>query len=95
MNANGGINGRPLQLVEYDDKSDVPTAIANINKLIQEDKVFATIGPFAQYMQEPARQIAEQTKTPMVGDGPATLDPARRDAVSVERHDCRRSATSG
>jgi branched-chain amino acid transport system substrate-binding protein len=74
VNANGGINGRPLELIEYDDASDVPTAIANINKLIQEDQVFATIGPFAQFMQEPARQIAEQTQTPMVGDGPATLE---------------------
>ena len=73
VNANGGIGGRPLQLIEYDDKSDVPTAIANINKLIQQDQVFATIGPFAQFMMEPARQIAEQTQTPMVGDGPATL----------------------
>jgi branched-chain amino acid transport system substrate-binding protein len=74
VNANGGINGRPLELIQYDDASDVPTAIANINKLIQEDQVFATIGPFAQFMQEPARQIAEQTQTPMVGAGPATLD---------------------
>jgi branched-chain amino acid transport system substrate-binding protein len=74
INAKGGINGRPLQLVEYDDKSDVPTAIANINKMIEQDKVFATIGPFAQYMQEPARQIAEQQHIPMVGTGPATLD---------------------
>jgi branched-chain amino acid transport system substrate-binding protein len=74
INANGGINGRPIQIVEYDDASEVPNAIANINKMIQEDKVFMTIGPFAQYMQEPARQIAEQTQTPMVGGGPATLD---------------------
>ena len=41
--------------------------------MVQEDKVFATIGPFAQYNQEPARQIAEQAKVPMVGGGPATL----------------------
>lgn len=74
INANGGVNGRPLEVIEYDDKSDVPTAIANINKLIQQDKVVATIGPFAQFMQEPARQIAEQTKTPMVGPGPATIE---------------------
>lgn len=74
VNANGGINGRPIQIVEYDDASEVPNAIANINKMIQEDKVFMTIGPFAQYMQEAARQIAEQTQTPMVGGGPATLD---------------------
>lgn len=73
-NQNGGINGRPLQLIEYDDKSDVPTLIANLNKLIQQDKVFATVGPFVQYGQEPARGIAEQNKVPMVGDGPATLD---------------------
>ena len=74
VNQNGGVNGRPLQLVEYDDKSDVPTLVANLNKLILQDKVFATVGPFVQYGQEPARQIAEQNKVPMVGDGPATLD---------------------
>jgi len=74
VNANGGINGRPLEIVEYDDASEVPNAITNVNMMIQEDKVFMTIGPFAQYMQEPARQIAEQTQTPMVGSGPATLE---------------------
>ena len=74
VNANGGINGRPLEIVMLDDKSDVPAAIANLNKMIQEDKVAATIGPFAQFMQEPARGIAEQTQTPMVGMGPATLE---------------------
>jgi branched-chain amino acid transport system substrate-binding protein len=73
VNASGGINNRPLELVEYDDKSDVPTLVANLNKLIQQDKVFATIGPFIQYGQEAARQIAEQTQTPMVGNGPATV----------------------
>jgi branched-chain amino acid transport system substrate-binding protein len=74
VNANGGINGRPLEIVMLDDKSDVPAGIANLNKLIQEDKVAATVGPFAQFMQEPARGIAEQTGTPMVGMGPATLE---------------------
>jgi len=74
VNQNGGINGRPLELISYDDKSDVPTLIANLNKLIQQDKVFATVGPFVQYGQEPARQLAEQNKVPMVGNGPATLE---------------------
>lgn len=74
VNAAGGINGRPLQLIMLDDKSDVPAAIANLNKLIQEDKVAATVGPFAQFIQEPARALAEQTGTPMVGMGPATLE---------------------
>ena len=73
FNSKGGVFGKKLKLIQYDDRSDVPTAIANIRKLIQQDKVFATVGPFAQFMQEPARQIAEQMKVPMVGDGPATL----------------------
>jgi len=74
VNANGGVDGRPIEIIEYDDASEVPNAIANINKMIQEDNVFMTIGPFAQYMQEPARQIAEQEQVPMVGGGPATIE---------------------
>lgn len=74
VNANGGVNGRPLQIIEYDDKTDVAQAVANLNKLIQQDKVFATIGPWAQQMQAAARQIAEQYKVPAVLNGPATID---------------------
>jgi len=74
VNANGGINGRPIEIIQYDDASEVPNAITNINKMIQEDGVFMTVGPFAQYMQEPARQIAEQMQVPMSGGGPATLE---------------------
>jgi branched-chain amino acid transport system substrate-binding protein len=71
INANGGINGRPIELIEIDDKSDVAQAQANVTKLIEEDKVFATIGPFSQFMQ--ARSLAEETKTPTVFPGPATM----------------------
>ena len=39
-------------MVVYDDQSDVSTGIAVINKLIEQDKVFATIGPFEQSSQE-------------------------------------------
>jgi hypothetical protein len=66
VNQNGGINGRPLGLVENDDKSDVPTLIANLSKFIQQDKVFATVGPFISTAGA-ARQVAEQNKVPMVG----------------------------
>jgi branched-chain amino acid transport system substrate-binding protein len=71
INANGGINGRPIELIEIDDKSDNAQAQANVTKLIEEDKVLATIGPFAQFNQ--ARTLAEETQTPTVFPGPATL----------------------
>jgi branched-chain amino acid transport system substrate-binding protein len=73
INNNGGINGRPLKVIEMDDKSDVPTALANLAKMIESDKVVATIGPCVQYIQDPARGIAEKYQTPMVGAGPAVL----------------------
>lgn len=80
INANGGINGRPLELVEYDDKSEAANVVANLTKLIQDDKVAATIGPFGQAFQETARQLAEQNEVPMVGNGPATLKELTADA---------------
>ena len=74
VNENGGINGRPLEVMEYDDKTEVPNLVANLTKLIQEDKVFGIIGPFIQFGQEAARAVTEQAQIPHVGMGPATLD---------------------
>jgi branched-chain amino acid transport system substrate-binding protein len=41
VNAEGGINGQKIELVSLDDKSDVPLAIENANKLISDPKVVA------------------------------------------------------
>lgn len=74
VNSMGGINGRPLEIIELDDASEIPNAVAILHRLIEDEGVVATIGPFAQFMQEAARGIAERTGTPMVGSGPATLE---------------------
>jgi branched-chain amino acid transport system substrate-binding protein len=71
INANGGINGRPIDLIEVDDKSDVAQAQANVTKMIEQDKVLATIGPFAQFAQ--ARTLVEESQIPTVFPGPATM----------------------
>ena len=71
INANGGINGRPIELLEVDDKSDVAQAQANVTKMIEQDKVLATIGPFAQFAQ--ARTLVEESQIPTVFPGPATM----------------------
>lgn len=45
VNARGGINGRPLQLIKYDDEADPTKAVNAATRLISEDKVpaaFAT-----------------------------------------------------
>ena len=45
VNKDGGINGRPLELVFYDTALDVQKTINSVNKLIKKDKVLAIIGP--------------------------------------------------
>lgn len=44
VNAKGGISGRKIKLVSYDDKFDPKLAAENTRKLIEEDKVFALFG---------------------------------------------------
>lgn len=44
VNARGGIAGRKIKLVSYDDKFDAKLAAENTRKLLEEDKVFALFG---------------------------------------------------
>src|SRR6266851_142355 len=45
FNAKGGIKGRPIQIVIYDDGLVPARAQSNVRRLIDEDKVVALIGP--------------------------------------------------
>src|SRR5437868_6352203 len=54
VNAKGGLLGRPLELVVYDDQS-APANVPNIyTKLIQVDKVDLLMGPYATNFVAPA-----------------------------------------
>ena len=44
INADGGINGHPLEVLVEDDASDVDQAVAATTKLIEQDEVLAIIG---------------------------------------------------
>ena len=41
VNANGGVHGRTIRIITYDDKYDPPQCLANTQKLIIDDNVFA------------------------------------------------------
>jgi len=45
VNKKGGVNGRKLELVSVNDGYEPDRSIAMTKKLIEEDKVFALIGP--------------------------------------------------
>ncbi len=74
INSTGGINGRPVELLIEDDKSEVTSMTAAMTKLIEEDGIEYFVGPFIQYGQEAGRQICEDAEIPMVGAGPVSLE---------------------
>ena len=62
INAKGGLLGRPVKLVYYDDKSSPAEVPAIYTKLLDIDKVDLVIGPYATAQIAPAMPIVFATK---------------------------------
>jgi branched-chain amino acid transport system substrate-binding protein len=45
INAAGGVNGHPLDVIVYDTKSDTTECVTLVKRLLDQDKVVAVIGP--------------------------------------------------
>lgn len=76
INAEGGVNGRPLQLVIADDEGDPTKAAIIAKKFIESDKVVAIIGPTRTDTGMAAKPIIEQMKVPTfmcVGGDPVIM----------------------
>lgn len=67
VNARGGVQGRKLKLVSRDDGYEPDRAIAETKKLIDEDKVFALIGPVGTPTAAAAQPIATAAHVPFIG----------------------------
>ncbi len=76
INAAGGILGRRVELVYYDDKSSPDESIQAVTKMIDSDKVAAIIGSVHSGNIQVAGDIIEEAKVPMIGAGasPSWLD---------------------
>src|SRR5262245_46614118 len=57
VNAKGGLLGRPVQLIHYDDQSNPANVPGIYTKLITVDKVDLTLGPYATNMIAPAMPV--------------------------------------
>ena len=66
-NSDGGVNGRRIELISYNDGYEPETAIANTQKLIDEDKVFALIGEVGTPTSKAAQPIATAQGVPFLG----------------------------
>jgi len=85
-NKAGGVKGRTLELISADDGYEPTKSIAAAKKLIDEDKVFALIGPVGTPTSAAVEPIAAEAGVPFIGPftGVEFLrDPAKAHVVNV------------
>src|SRR5262245_32452051 len=66
-NATGGVHGRKLDLVSYNDGYEPEMAIANTKRLIDDDKVFALIGEVGTPTSKAVQPITTEQGVPFIG----------------------------
>lgn len=71
INAAGGINGHPLEIVIEDTKSDEGQAVLLTKKLIEKDKVVAIVGPSTSGESMAVVPIAEKENIPLIANAAA------------------------
>jgi branched-chain amino acid transport system substrate-binding protein len=66
VNDRGGVLGRKLELVVYDDGSDPTAAVSLYEQLITQDKVDLVLGPYASNISEAVADVSEKYRMAMV-----------------------------
>jgi branched-chain amino acid transport system substrate-binding protein len=67
VNARGGLLGRPVKLVHYDDQTNPATVPGIYTKLLDIDKVDLIIGAYGTNLLAPAMPVAMQRKKVLIG----------------------------
>ncbi len=69
QNARGGLLGKKMKVVLLDDKSDKQTSIKLFEKLITQDKVDLTLGPYSSGITDAVANVLERYKYPTLAPG--------------------------
>lgn len=86
VNENGGIHGRKIKIIAYDDEYDPPLCVANTQKLIIKDQVFALFCYVGTPTTVKIIPIIEEAKIPLVGmftGANALREPLNRYLINV------------
>jgi branched-chain amino acid transport system substrate-binding protein len=85
INAAGGLDGKEIQLIKYDNKSEPAEATTLATKLMTQDNVLAVLGPATSGAFKSTIPIAEKNKI-AVASGSATADDVTVDANGVKEY---------
>ncbi|MBN1516326.1 ABC transporter substrate-binding protein [Candidatus Sumerlaeota bacterium] len=67
VNKHGGVHGRMIKLISYDDGYEPDKAIENTKRLVEEDNIFALIGEVGTPTSKAVVPIAEKAGCPFFG----------------------------
>ncbi len=82
INASGGINGRPIELIIKDDQNDAETALKVDQELIEKG-VVAIIGHATSTMTKAALPLVNKSKTLMISPTASTIELSGKDDFLV------------
>ena len=80
VNASGGVNGRKLKLITYDDELKPAKSVANAKLLVERDNVLAMVGNVGHATNMSAYEYSSTKKVPTIGAlsiSDLTSNPAR------------------
>jgi branched-chain amino acid transport system substrate-binding protein len=83
-NDNGGVNGRQIEILDEDDKGEVPVGIAALKKLTSQTPVVGISGLGGSSIQEAALPTLQRESMPLVGPQSlvkATLTPELHESI--------------
>jgi len=80
VNAGGGIYGRQVELVNAEYSEDGELTLANAERMIKQDDVFALVNPFTVRVEKGMTALSERERIPLVG--PFTLFPESSQALN-------------
>jgi branched-chain amino acid transport system substrate-binding protein len=66
VNDNGGVNGRKVRLISYDDSSNPATAVEQTRKLVETDKVLLMFGSFGTPSNLATRNYLNERRIPQI-----------------------------
>jgi branched-chain amino acid transport system substrate-binding protein len=67
VNSHGGVQGRPVKVIQIDDGGDPGKHAAAVRRLIREDKVVAFIGNIAPFTMSAGVPLLEESGVPALG----------------------------
>ncbi len=86
INAQGGVLGRPIKLVVYDDRVSSSEAIRGFQRLVHQDKAVAVVGTFVSEIALALQPWSARLKIPFITSGAGSNDISAHVHADYERY---------